>query len=522
MTSELESSSKKVFESSLKINANEELQRSMNDLAEALQKSESEIKAKNQELEEIKEEKSKIENLCAEQSVKVEDIRSRLSQEAKRSKDLEDILRAKESSYQGEVESITKQLNYAVSKLQQVKTELEEKNLLKEEVQARVQETNSLQTMIRTLENNLRDKERMANLAQSQENVLKDRIKELEGTISQLKSQKIAAEKSFSDKIKALEAEIERLTEKIKNLLETLKEKEYDVETYQSQISIFLSKNNDLSQKLEQSASKYSSLESLYKDAKLKYGFLEKEKQEIEKTLFVRENQIKEALGKIKIVENEIFAKDSAIINKEGIILKLTKDLEENKRALQQAHGRFRANLAEELKNFEIQLEQKEQEIKILKDMIRSGQTQLKQKEGEVARYKHLIQPQTSARVLPESKKNGKNKLIEKSTNSVVLDKITCFFNDLESLRSFKEAKLKEIQSSSQISDSLIDASDPEGSLNDLISSRFLALLGNLQNSLKKLGTKSIPSKFLPDKIQLDKDEIDPKELLEIINTMTP
>jgi hypothetical protein len=510
LTKDLEISSKRIFESSLKIKTTEELQKAMLELTQALKNSENEIKAKSAEIEELKSEKSKIERVCMEQSQKVEDVRLRLNEEAKRTKELESLLKVKESSFQGEVEMITKQLNYAVAQLQEVKVELEEKKSLKDDVQKRIGQINSMQTNIQLLENTLREKERTLNLAKAHENTLLDRIKELEKIVSGQRLEKNTSEKQLNDKIKALENEIEKNQGKLKISLENYQEN--DIAKYRNQIAILSAKNEELSRKLEQINSRYSTLESSFKDLKNKNNSLIRENQDLEKTNSIRETQIKDSLNKIKTLETDLFTKESTLLSKEGVILKLTKDLEESKKALAQAHIKFRTNLAEELKNFTILLEQKEQEIKILKDMIRSGQTQLKQKETELSRFKNPLQPQSSTRNLQNSNR------LEKSDSINIIEIFLGCLKEIDELKYFKSSKIKEINDTSNLSDPLIDPDNPIDSLNSLVSSRLSSILSDLQKRLKNFSNKIIETKPLESLIRLDTADIKVKDLIEIIN----
>jgi chromosome segregation ATPase len=141
--------------------------------------------------------------------------------------------------------------------------------------------------------------------------------------------------------------------------------------------------------------------------------------QELEKDNNIKEAQIKEAISKLKCLENDLISKESIIIQKDVVISKLNKDVDEMKRTLQQSHAKFRMLLAEEMKNFEAKLEDKEREIKILKDMIRSGQTQLKQREGELSRFKGVGQlSSVSARSPMSSKKDLKTEAFQLTENS--------------------------------------------------------------------------------------------------------
>lgn len=419
LSQELEKSSETIYQCNLKIKAGEELQKSLQELKESLNKSENEVKAKSYENEELKAQKSKLETVCYEQSLKVQDVQILLREEARKTKELETQLNIKESSYKGELDSVTQQLNQAISQLQVVKNELEDKKTLEAEVKMRLDQNFAYQNRIKSMESTLREKDRHISLIQSQESTMKDRIKELETISNSIKTEKNLQEKSSNEKIKLLESEIEDLKKQAKNTGETLAEKNSDLQKLQNS-------NIDLQHKMEENKKyyenltlKYTNFDQQIKDTKYRSGMFENKCQELEKDNNIKEAQIKEAISKLKCLENDIMAKESLIIQKDAIISKLSKDVDDMKRTLQQSHAKFRTMLAEEMKNFENKLEDKEREIKILKDMIRSGQTQLKQREGELSRFKGVGQlSSVSSRSPMSSKKDLKTETFQLTENS--------------------------------------------------------------------------------------------------------
>ncbi|OMJ79528.1 hypothetical protein SteCoe_20457 [Stentor coeruleus] len=418
LSQELEKSSETIYQCNLKIKAGEELQKSLQELKENLNKSENEIKTKNYENEELKAQKSKLETVCYEQSLKVQDVQILLREEARKTKELETQLNIKESSYKGELDSVTKQLNQAISQLQVVKNELEDKKTLEAEVKMRLDQNFTYQNRIKSMESTLKEKDRQISLIQSQESTMKDRIKELEIANNTIKTEKNLQEKSSNDKIKLLESEIDDLKKKAKNTGETLAEKNSDLQKLQNSNIDLLHKMEETKKYYETLGLKYTNFDQQLKDTKYRSGMFENKCQELEKDNNIKEAQIKEAISKLKCLENDIMAKESLLIQKDSIISKLSKDVDDMKKTLQQAHAKFRITLAEEMKNFEAKLEDKEREIKILKDMIRSGQTQLKQREGELSRFKGGGQLNSvSARSPMSSKKDLKTEAFHLAEN---------------------------------------------------------------------------------------------------------
>lgn len=500
MAQEYESMSGNLFELNLKIRTNSELQRSIIELNEALLKSDQEIKLKCSEIENLSAVKRKLENVCFEQSQKVEEVRSMLSEEAKRAKELENLLKMKENSYQGQVENITKQLHLAVNQLKVIKTELEEKKTLEEEVKKRLEENNTAQNRIRALESSLREKETTINTTKAQEQTLRDRIKELEATLSSLKSEKKQQDDFFNSKFSALKQQLENLQIDLKISQENLSIKSSETLKLSSQVSSYSSKFEDLKKSADLANSKLLNSEQKLKTQKQKISSLEAELNESEKIISARDNALKELLAKLALIENENFNKDSVIIQKDSVILKQGREIEENKKALQQANSKFRLALAEEIKKFESILESKETEISLLKGMMRSGQTQLKQKESELFRMKNALQPQGSKNNL-ESKKNV--------DSFVIVEKFLNFFKGVEELKVFKESEEsceESVKENIQIE----------------VGKRFNSILSDLQKSVRKDGEKVIELKAFSGKIPSNKEDLKVSKILDLCASMCP
>lgn len=404
MAQEYESLSSNLFELNLKIRTNSELQKNINELNEALKKSDFDIKEKFVEIEKISSEKMKLENVCFEQAQRVNDVSALLSGEVRRAKELEELLKLKENSYQGQVENMSKQLQFAIDQLKVIKNELEEKKTLEEEVKKRLQENNQFQSHIRSLESQLRQSENKINTIKAQEQTLKDRITELEKQISSSKSSHLQSEQDYSSKLKSLKEQLESTLIELKVSQENLSLKTSEINKAISQTHLLNGKLEDAKTSISSLNSKLSDSEQKCKMLKQKNQSLEKEIVENEKVLQTRDLTIKEILQKMTHLESDNLSKDSILLQKDSNLSKAVKENEELKKSMQNAHAKFRLQLAEEIKKFETILEAKETEIKLLKDMMRSGQTQLKQREGELSRMKNALLPQVSRNNLENKK----------------------------------------------------------------------------------------------------------------------
>lgn len=498
MAQEYESMSANLFELNLKIRTNSELQRSITELNEALKKSDLDIKSKCEELEKLSAEKRKLENVCFEQAQRVEEVRLMLDDEAQRAKELENLLKMKENSYQGQVENITKQLTLAVNQLKIIKNELEEKKTLEEEVKKRLEENNVAQNRIRTLESALREKDSIINTTKAQEQTLKDRIKELELTMTSLKTDKKQSDESSASKFSALKQQIESLQIDLKVSQDNLSLKTSENSKLSSQLNLYSAKCEELKKSADSANSKLLSSEQKLKTHKQKISSLENELSESGKTIASRDSALKELISKLSSIESENFSKDSIILQKDSTILKLGKDIEELKKNLQQANSKFRQALAEEIRKFESILESKETEITLLKGMMRSGQTQLKQKEGELHRMKNALQPQGS-------KNNLENK--KSVENFPIIEKFQIFFKGVEELKAFKEsAEVEQVKENIQAE----------------VGRRFSGILSELQKGVRGSGDKVIEVKAFAGKIVSDKEDLKVRKILEMCAGMCP
>ncbi|CAG9310428.1 unnamed protein product [Blepharisma stoltei] len=383
---QLDASSKESFQARLKIQQMDELQGNLEELTAENSELKNRLKIVTKELEITQASKDKLEMLISDQGIKIEDIEERLRREIEKCLQLEHKLHTTEFSYQGELQSIQKALEMTLAELERVKKQLQAREI--QEEQEKADRLREAQTSIRNLEEKLRDAEREHKFMKAQEGTLKSRIENLENDLESKKKSSALNENQLNSKIKELEDELKNSKQKQSELKKSLQSLELELSKSQAQSVSLSHRIDELKSMQEVYIQRNGQLEASAKAAKQKLASLEKEKSDWETSMLQKDEKLKEILFKMKAQEADIWNRDTELLRKEGEKMKMSQEIEELKKKLQELHAKIRSIVADELKAVNAQLEMKDNEIAILKDMVRSQQTQLKQKEGEVSRYR--------------------------------------------------------------------------------------------------------------------------------------
>ena len=99
----------------------------------------------------------------------------------------------------------------------------------------------------------------------------------------------------------------------------------------------------------------------------------------------------KKALSLLSAYESEIFTRDSEILKKETQISQLESKLQEQKRMTKKLSDKVKTAVSDEMAGVNKILEEKDDEIKVLKDMVRSTQYQMRTIEADTHQIKRQL-----------------------------------------------------------------------------------------------------------------------------------
>jgi chromosome segregation ATPase len=207
---------------------------------------------------------------------------------------------------------------------------------------------------------------------------MNNRVKELESAIGAQKERWEQQSKRDEEVISGLRREIGAGKDRAQQLMSEISTKEASLSQLQSQSLAFLGKIEENKGKAEQYAQKLAKSEGILRDLESKSAAWEQEKGEMERQSQGKEQRLKQLIGRVKSLEEEIWNKDSESMKKDGLIIKYSGQIDDLKKSLQQAHAKLRSAAADQLAEMSAILEKKEGEIALLKEMLRSAKIQAK------------------------------------------------------------------------------------------------------------------------------------------------
>jgi DNA repair exonuclease SbcCD ATPase subunit len=179
---------------------------------------------------------------------------------------------------------------------------------------------------------------------------------------------------SLTEKNQALQADIGKKESEIQKLKsKTLHQN--------SRYENILGKNKELIQKDSENKVVISSLQS-------KINSINEEKKNNNSQLAIREKRVKAILAQIQILREEIFNKDSEILKKSREILKLEEISNDLKAHIQRISSKMKISDAETLNKISGEIEAKDKQIAMLKEMLRSSNLEVRAKETSISHYK--------------------------------------------------------------------------------------------------------------------------------------
>lgn len=198
-------------------------------------------------------------------------------------------------------------------------------------------------------------------------------------------------EKSLAEKVDlilGLDSELKSLRQEVFNfepertkLTSQLVQKQGELNTLLGRIEELVEGNNTLLAKLESAEKQTKSSSEYIQD-------LHSALQKMEKLHLLQEQTYVQHRLKLRTMEVELWNKDTEMLERERKMAELKEEMEKVRVDGDTFNARLRKEVAEQLVTITQQLESKDQEISLLKDMLRSLQSQIKQKDTDMTRIK--------------------------------------------------------------------------------------------------------------------------------------
>lgn len=350
------------------------------------------------------------------------------------------LLESRESEFKGQLQTLKTELTVTVEALEEVKLQLNAHKSEGETALRQAHEDNRrLRGALKDLEAAGKAKDRDFLRLSADLSAANARLLEREQAIAQIK--KTLLETQETGKKRSLQTEIDfaDLKTRFDTLRKELNSKEEALAKAHTEAALILTRHEEAKVRLQTLQETSNSAELQIRDLKGRVSALQRERTEAEKTLQTKETQLNHAIHKVKALEEELWDRDSEGMRKDSQIVKVSQQLEETKKALNVQSVKMRTLIAEKLAEANKQLEAKDTEIALLKEMLRSAQLQIKQKEGELAHSRKPIRPKEDSRIASKA-------VLSPDRESEVLSKVVKFCSDADHLLRFFAQKRRKIE----------------------------------------------------------------------------
>ena len=198
-------------------------------------------------------------------------------------------------------------------------------------------------------------------------------------------------EKSIAEKVSliaGLDHEISALRQEVANFLPEKQELSIALTQALGNITALEGKIEDLNGANITLLGKLEVAEKLAKASSEHVQDLRQSLQKMERQSSQQDQAHSHLLLKLRTMEVELWNKDTEMLEREKKSVELAEEMEKLRVDGDQFNARLRKEVAEQLASINLQLEAKDQEILLLKGMLRSFQSQIKQKDTDLARIK--------------------------------------------------------------------------------------------------------------------------------------
>jgi len=381
-------------------------------------------------------EKTALEKCISEQQIQV-DFSTRSLREV-----LEKLqmLESRESEFKGQLKTLKTELTVTIEALEEVKLQLNAHRSEGETALSQAHEDNRrLRGALKDLEAAGKAKDRDFLRLSADLSAANARLLEREQAVAQAKKTLLESQETGKKRTFQLETDLTDLRARLDSIRKELNSKEEALAKAQTESALILTRHEEAKIRLQTLQETSTSAELQIRDLKGRVSALQRDRTEAEKALQTKETQLNHAIHKVKALEEELWNRDSEGMRKDSQIVKISQQFEETKKALNALSAKMRTSIAEKLAEANRQLEAKDTEIALLKEMLRSAQLQLKQKEGELAHSRKPVRPKEDSRVASKA-------VLSPDRESEVLSKVVKFCSDADHLLRFFAQKRRKIE----------------------------------------------------------------------------
>ena len=281
---------------------------------------------------------------------------------------------------------------------------------------------------------------------ESSKATLLSRISTLESDLSTRRSDLDRLLTQKETEVRQLREQVDSLKQQSIALVEARNDHELMAAKAQTQVTVLMERLEAGKQGLENSQSKARLADQQQKVMLGQITQLNRQMAAREKDTVQKDVAWKQTNQKVKIMEQELWNKDSEILSRDAKIAEFADEIDNLRSEIDQSAGKARKMVAEQLADVHRLLEAKDHEIDILKGMLRSAQTQIKQKDVDIIRYKRKTGELPNEAYSPKKGTEQNQSQRGSSTNwDELTQAVTNFVSQIDRLGKFSTVKLDKI-----------------------------------------------------------------------------
>lgn len=234
------------------------------------------------------------------------------------------------------------------------------------------------------LENELKKVQRVANEFKSKENLYIEQIDELKYTMEHISLDYKAYITKMKHQMEVLKEVTDKFNAQISNFSTENEKNLADLYEAKSKLSHLTGKQEHFQKKIREFKDYEEILKNENTDLKNRLIGNTNERRRTIKGSTTEDIRVKKAMSQLQILRDELFRKDTALVKKAREMIKLENEIETQKNNVQKLHSRMKTIESEIIGKVSMDLEDKDRQVEILKEMLRCAHSDIKMKDAQI------------------------------------------------------------------------------------------------------------------------------------------
>lgn len=241
-----------------------------------------------------------------------------------------------------------------------------------------------LRKKIIELEQDLKDAHSEQVEIKSKESVYIENIQKLQNSLEKLSLEYQANLSKMNNQVEILKESTDKFNERIEKLAGDNEKFLNEIYTLKSKLAHLSGKQEHFQKKRKEFQEIEEELRTENMNLKQKLLNIDPARAALRKNSTAEELRVKKAMSQLQILREELFRKDTELVRKAREMVKLEKEIETEKGQKNKMHGKIKTIEAEIISKVSQDLEEKDRQIEILKEMLRCAHSDIKLKETQL------------------------------------------------------------------------------------------------------------------------------------------